>query len=115
VCVALKNSENHINTYTIAALFVMLYYNIATTLYTVFYCITSTEWDMDARYFVLDFYKNRVKKHSVKNFLIRDSTGELIVQFGRARAENVFVLDLQHPISPLVAFGAALANCDTNL
>jgi Tub family len=70
---------------------------------------------MDARYFVLDFYKNRVKKHSVKNFLIRDSTGELIVQFGRARAENVFVLDLQHPISPLVAFGAALANCDTNL
>ncbi|CAM9676186.1 unnamed protein product [Discosporangium mesarthrocarpum] len=73
------------------------------------------EWDEDAGYFVLEFYKDRIKKQSVKNFMLHNSRGQFIMQFGRSKEDNVFALDFTGPFSPLAAFGVALANCDCNV
>eukprot|EP00904_Undaria_pinnatifida_P002600 jgi/Undpi1/12340/HiC_scaffold_5.g02016.m1 len=66
------------------------------------------EWDEDAGYFVLEFYKDRIKKQSVKNFMLHNSRGQFIMQFGRSKEDNVFALDFTGPFSPLAAFGVAL-------
>lgn len=61
-----------------------------------------------AGYFVLEFYKDRIKKQSVKNFMLHNSRGQFIMQFGRSKEDNVFALDFTGPFSPLAAFGVAL-------
>ncbi|CAB1098436.1 unnamed protein product [Ectocarpus sp. CCAP 1310/34] len=73
------------------------------------------EWDEDAGYFVLEFYKDRIKKQSVKNFMLHNSRGQFIMQFGRAKEDNVFALDFTGPFSPLAAFGVALSGCDSSV
>ncbi|CAM9351292.1 unnamed protein product [Chrysoparadoxa australica] len=75
------------------------------------------EWDSEAGYFVLEFYQDRVKKQSVKNFMLQDGNGDFAMQFGRSDEENNFKLDIQGGslISPVVAFGAALSSCSSNV
>eukprot|EP00752_Nemacystus_decipiens_P009888 g8821.t1 len=73
------------------------------------------EWDEDAGYFVLEFYKDRIKKQSVKNFMLHNSRGQFIMQFGRSKEDNVFALDFTGPFSPLAAFGVALSGCDSSV
>lgn len=63
---------------------------------------------LQAGYFVLEFYKDRIKKQSVKNFMLHNSRGQFIMQFGRSKEDNVFALDFTGPFSPLAAFGVAL-------
>lgn len=63
-----------------------------------------------AGYFVLEFYKDRIKKQSVKNFMLHNSRGQFIMQFGRSKEDNVFALDFTGPFSPLAAFGVALVS-----
>ena len=57
---------------------------------------------------MLEFYKDRIKKQSVKNFMLHNSRGQFIMQFGRSKEDNVFALDFTGPFSPLAAFGVAL-------
>lgn len=57
---------------------------------------------------MLEFYKDRIKKQSVKNFMLHNSKGQFIMQFGRSKEDNVFALDFTGPFSPLAAFGVAL-------
>ncbi|CAM9439674.1 unnamed protein product [Ascophyllum nodosum] len=73
------------------------------------------EWDEEAGYFVLEFYKDRIKKQSVKNFMLHNSRGQFIMQFGRSKDDNVFALDFTGPFSPLAAFGVALSGCDSSV
>lgn len=64
---------------------------------------------------MLEFYKDRIKKQSVKNFMLHNSRGQFIMQFGRSKEDNVFALDFTGPFSPLAAFGVALVrkqSCD---
>ena len=65
-----------------------------------------------AGYFVLEFYKDRIKKQSVKNFMLHNSRGQFIMQFGRSKEDNVFALDFTGPFSPLAAFGVALVRAN---
>lgn len=57
---------------------------------------------------MLEFYKDRIKKQSVKNFMLHNNRGQFIMQFGRSKEDNVFALDFTGPFSPLAAFGVAL-------
>lgn len=59
---------------------------------------------------MLEFYKDRIKKQSVKNFMLHNSRGQFIMQFGRSKEDNVFALDFTGPFSPLAAFGVALVS-----
>lgn len=70
------------------------------------FCSIGDVWQ--AGYFVLEFYKDRIKKQSVKNFMLHNSRGQFIMQFGRSKEDNVFALDFTGPFSPLAAFGVAL-------
>jgi myosin-5 len=65
-------------------------------------------WDSDAGYYVLEFYKDRVKRQSVKNFMLETEDKAFIAQFGRSDMENRFVLDVASPASLLVVFGTAI-------
>lgn len=70
---------------------------------------------VQAGYFVLEFYKDRIKKQSVKNFMLHNSRGQFIMQFGRSKEDNVFALDFTGPFSPLAAFGVALVRTYTKI
>lgn len=73
-------------------------------------------WERTAGCFVLDFFRNRVKKQSVKNLIMRNpDTKKFTMQFGRSRVENTFVLDIENPLSPLIALSVALCSCDSNI
>ncbi len=61
---------------------------------------------------MLEFYKDRIKKQSVKNFMLHNSRGQFIMQFGRSKEDNVFALDFTGPFSPLAAFGVALVSAN---
>lgn len=64
---------------------------------------------------MLEFYKDRIKKQSVKNFMLHNSRGQFIMQFGRSKEDNVFALDFTGPFSPLAAFGVALVRAKKNV
>lgn len=64
---------------------------------------------------MLEFYKDRIKKQSVKNFMLHNSRGQFIMQFGRSKEDNVFALDFTGPFSPLAAFGVALVRTTSHV
>ncbi|CAN0033824.1 unnamed protein product [Phaeothamnion confervicola] len=73
------------------------------------------EWEKDLGYFVLEFHRDRIKRQSVKNFLLRTADDAFVLQFGRVDAKDTFALDFQNPLSPLQAFATALASCDSDV
>ena len=65
-------------------------------------------WNDTLKAHVLDF-KGRVKRPSVKNFILTDHTGkEEFVVFGRSD-DNTFVLDVKWPISLYQAFALGIS------
>lgn len=65
--------------------------------------------------YVLHFDEGRVKAKSVKNFKlvrVQDDSKRTALQFGRVIDRNVFILDMQYPMTPLQAFSIALASID---
>ncbi|KAJ1978678.1 hypothetical protein H4R33_005917 [Dimargaris cristalligena] len=75
----------------------------------------SPQWNEESHSYVLNF-NGRVTVASVKNFqLVNDLDMDyIILQFGRI-SQSVFTLDFQFPMTPLQAFGIALASFDPKL
>ncbi|CAD7963171.1 unnamed protein product [Amoebophrya sp. A120] len=67
-------------------------------------------WNEKQGSYVLPFY-GRVKKSSAKNFQLVEGSNEkeILLLFGKIKREW-FALDFRHPLSPLDAFGIAIAS-----
>ncbi|CAK4081034.1 unnamed protein product [Aphanomyces euteiches] len=73
-------------------------------------------WVDSMQAYCLDF-GGRVDVASVKNFVLCPS-GDLeksLMVFGRTSDRQVFVMDFQHPLSPVQAFAIALSSLDRHL
>jgi len=66
-------------------------------------------WNPDTRSYSIAFEDNRVQKPSVKNHqLLQEDNLSVMLQLGRV-SKTQYTLDFHHPLSPLQAFGIALA------
>jgi tubby-related protein 1 len=79
-------------------------------------------WHEDITAHVLHFDKNRIKEKSVKNFKLcqtgisdENKHESTVLQFGRIKDRNEFILDFSYPLTPLQAFSIALASIDCRL
>ena len=77
-------------------------------------------WDDKLRAYTLDF-KGRVREPSARNFqlvpwdLPSNRLGQELVALSGKTGPDTFCLDFAWPLSPLQAFGAALATLDSKL
>ncbi|UJR11532.1 hypothetical protein I4U23_015713 [Adineta vaga] len=72
------------------------------------------EYNEESKKYILNFFENRVKLPSHKNFQLCTSPGEnhednIIMQFGRID-DNNFALDYRYPLTAIQAFGIALSS-----
>ena len=72
-------------------------------------------WNKQLQAYALNF-GGRAKIPSVKNFQLINpyKSNHIMLQFGKMD-KDVFALDIQHPLSPLQAFGIALSGVDSKL
>jgi len=76
-----------------------------------YYTNQQPTWHDGMQAYILQFQHLRVKEKSVKNFVIRDD-GRFVMQFGRIKDNrSVFILDVDAPFSPLIAYAAAIVSC----
>lgn len=60
-------------------------------------------------------FNERITKESVKNFILKeDSTDKDVLQFGR-KDDDLFVMDIHYPLSPVQAFAIALSSVDNKI
>lgn len=64
-------------------------------------------WSAEHNTLTLQFLHRHITHASSKNTLLIDENGSPCLQFGKAGART-FVLDVQHPVSPVQAFAVAL-------
>ena len=68
------------------------------------------QWDKELGCFLLNF-NGRVSHSSRKNFQLVMVDEKVVMQFGK-RGKNTFILDWGWPLTPIQAFGIALAVMD---
>ena len=68
------------------------------------------QWDKELGCFLLNF-NGRVSHSSRKNFQLVTVDEKVVMQFGK-RGKNTFILDWGWPLTPIQAFGIALAVMD---